>query len=373
MIKAGILGGGQLGRMLLQSAANYPVETFILEKDDSFPAAHLCNHFIKGDITNFADVYNFGKMVDALTIEIENVNIEALELLEKEGLKIYPNTNSLRIIKSKILQKEFYKENEIPTSEFIVTQNLEDLKLNSSFLPAVHKLAHGGYDGKGVKVINGIDEIENGFNHPSVLEKKVNIKKELSVIIAMDEKQNYCIYPAVEMVFDNALNLLSFQLAPADIDESIKTESESLALKTVKLLNSPGIFAVELFLDIDNRISVNEIAPRVHNSGHHTIEGNFCSQFDMLWRIILKYPLGNPKTIMPSLLINIIGAEGYTGKAVYEDISKVLEIENTYVHIYGKDETKPGRKMGHINILGQSKTELMDKASIVKNLILVKS
>lgn len=373
MIKVGILGGGQLGRMLLQAAANYPVETFVMEKDETYPAAHLCNQFIKGDITNFQDVYRFGKMVDAITIEIENVNIEALELLEKEGLAVYPNTKSLKIIKNKISQKQFYKESSISTSEFIVTENLEDLKINSYFLPAVHKLAHGGYDGKGVKILNGIDEIKNGFNHPSILEKKVQINKELSVIIAVDDNYNHCVYPAVEMIFDNNLNLLDIQLAPADIDDSLLKEASDLALKAVQLLNSPGIFAVELFLDINNKILINEIAPRVHNSGHHTIEGNFCSQFDMIWRIILKYPLGNPKTIMPSLLINIIGAEGFSGKVTYEGIEEALRIENVYIHIYGKTTTHPGRKMGHINILGQTKKELLNKASIVKNLIKVKA
>ena len=373
MIKAGILGGGQLGRMLLQVAANFPVETYVMENDENCPSAHLCNHFIKGDITNFADVYHFGKSVDVLTIEIENVNIAALELLEKEGLPVYPNSNSLKIIKNKISQKQFYKENGIATSDFLITENLEELKNNSHFLPAVHKLASGGYDGKGVKIINEIVEIENGFNHPSVLEKKVNIKKELSVIVAVDKNKNHCVFPVIEMIFDNKLNLLNYQIAPAQTDDQINNVAISLALKTILLLNSPGIFAVELFVDNDNNVSVNETAPRVHNSGHHTIEANFCSQFEMLWRIILNYPLGNPKSIMPSLLINVIGSDGFSGTPVYEGLADVLEIENVYCHIYGKTETRPGRKMGHINILAQNVSELKDKAGRIKNLLKVKS
>ena len=220
-IKAGILGGGQLGRMLLQSAANYPVETFVMENDPACPAAHLCHHFTKGDITNFEDVYNFGKCLDAITIEIENVNEEALYKLEQEGVKIYPTPAALKIIKNKILQKQFYKEYEIPTSEFIITQQVSDLQKYHNFLPAVHKLAMGGYDGRGVQVLKTKDDLAKGFDAPSVLEKMVTIKKEIAVIIAVNQQGEHAMYPAVDMVFDQRLNLLEYQLSPAELTDKV--------------------------------------------------------------------------------------------------------------------------------------------------------
>ena len=269
--KVGILGGGQLGRMLLQAAANYPVETFVMENDAECPAAHLCHHFIKGDITNFDDVYNFGKKLDAITIEIESVNEEALEKLAQEGVAIYPKPAALKIIKNKILQKQFYKDNEIPTSDFVVTQNINELKEHHAFLPAVHKLATGGYDGKGVQLLKKTEDIINGFDTHAVLEKMIFLKKELAIIIAVNDKGENAIYPPVDMVFDPLLNLLSHQVAPADIPDKIFWKAEAIALKVVRDLKSPGIFAVELFVDIDDNVFVNETAPRVHNSGHHTI------------------------------------------------------------------------------------------------------
>jgi 5-(carboxyamino)imidazole ribonucleotide synthase len=267
----GILGGGQLGRMLLQAAANYPVETFVMENDESCPAAHLCHHFTKGDITNFDDVYNFGKNLDALTIEIEAVNEDALEKLEAEGVRIYPKPSALRTIKNKILQKQFYKDNEIPTSEFIITQNKTDLNEHTGFLPAAHKLAMGGYDGRGVELLKTKDDLTKGFDAPAVLEKLVSIKKEIAVIIAVADNGENALYPSVDMVFDNRLNLLDYQISPADIAEKVLWKVEAVALKVVKELKSPGIFAVELFIDFDDNVFLNETAPRVHNSGQHTI------------------------------------------------------------------------------------------------------
>ncbi|MBI3883502.1 MAG: ATP-grasp domain-containing protein [Sphingobacteriales bacterium] len=289
MKKVGILGGGQLGRMLLQAAANYPVETFIMENDGQSPAAHLCHHFTKGDITNFNDVYNFGKELDAITIEIENVNEEALEKLEAEGIKVYPTPAALRIIKNKILQKQFYKDNNIASSDFVITQNLTELEQHSNFLPAVHKIGMGGYDGRGVQVIRTKNDISKGFDAPSVLEKMVDIKKELAVIVAVNDKGDTTTYPAVDMVVDPELNLLDYQISPAEQPQEVLTKAEKIALQVVKGLKSPGIFAVELFVDNDNNVFVNETAPRVHNSGHHSIEANYSSQFDMLWRVMLGY------------------------------------------------------------------------------------
>ncbi len=373
MKKAGILGGGQLGRMLLQAAANYPVETFVMENDNECPAAHLCSHFIKGDISNFDDVYNFGKGLDAITIEIESVNENALEKLAEEGVKIYPSPTALKTIKNKILQKEFYKKNEIPTSAFIVTQNLNELEQHISFLPAVHKIGIGGYDGRGVQVIKTKDEISKGFDAPGVLEKMIAIKKEVAIIIAVNDKKETVIYPPVDMIFDPLLNLLDYQLSPADISEKNLWKAEAIALKVVKSLNSSGIFAVELFIDQNDDVFVNETAPRVHNSGHHTIEANYSSQFDMLWRVMLDYPLGNTEHILPAAIVNLLGADGYNGDVCYEGLEEVLQIDNAFVHIYGKKQTKPGRKMGHVTILSKERQELIHQANRIKNTLKVVS
>jgi len=369
MKKVGILGGGQLGRMLLQAAANYPVETFVMENDDHCPAAHLCHHFTKGDIKNFDDVYNFGKGLDAITIEIESVNEDALEKLEAEGVKVYPKPAALKTIKNKILQKQFYKDNEIPTSEFVITQNKNDLQQHSNFLPAAHKIGMGGYDGRGVELLKTTDDLSKGFDAPAVLEKLVSIKKEIAVIIAVNDKGENTLYPPVDMVFDTRLNLLDYQISPADLAERVLWKVEAIALKVVKDLKSPGLFAVELFIDTNDNVLVNETAPRVHNSGHHTIEGNYSSQFDMLWRIMLDYPLGNTEHILPAAIVNLLGAEGYSGPAIYEGLKEILQIENVFVHIYGKAETKPGRKMGHITILSKEKQELIHQANRIKSTV----
>jgi 5-(carboxyamino)imidazole ribonucleotide synthase len=371
MDRIGFLGGGQLGRMLLQAAANYPVETFVMENDENCPAAHLCHHFTKGDIGNFDDVYNFGKGLDALTIEIESVNEDALEKLEAEGVSIYPKPAALRIIKNKILQKQFYSDHEIPSSEFVITQKKSDLNQHTGFLPAAHKLAMGGYDGRGVEILKRKEDLEKGFDAPAVLEKLVHIKKEIAVIIAVDDKGENALYPSVDMVFDNRLNLLDYQISPADLPEKVLWKVEAVALKVVKELKSPGIFAVELFVDIDDNVFVNETAPRVHNSGHHTIEANYSSQFDMLWRVMLGYPLGSTEHILPAAIVNLLGEEGSKGEAVYKGLKEILEIENVFVHIYGKTETKPGRKMGHITILSKEKQELIHQANRVKQTVKV--
>lgn len=367
MQRVGILGGGQLGRMLLQAAANYPVETFLMESDPECPAAHLCHHFIQGDIRNFEDVYRFGKNLHAITIEIESVNEDALEKLELEGVKVYPRPRALRIIKNKIFQKQFYRDNQIPTADFIVTQNKNEIINNLSFLPGVHKLGMGGYDGRGVQVIKTTEDITKAFNEPAVLEKMVMIQKEIAQIIAINASGEIALYPPVDMVFDKHLNLLDYQLSPADIPEKALWKIEAISLAVVKGLQSPGIFAVELFIDKNDQVYVNETAPRVHNSGHHTIEANYSSQFDMLWRIMLGYPLGNTCHILPAAIINIIGNDGYSGEAKYEGLHEVLQMDNVFVHIYGKKQTRPGRKMGHVTILSKEKRELVFKANHIKN------
>lgn len=371
MIKAGILGGGQLGRMLLQAAANYPVETYVLEKDPQCPAAHLCHYFTQGDITDFDAVYNFGKSLDALTIEIENVNIDALEKLESEGVKVYPKPSVLRIIKNKIHQKEYYKSHGIPSPAFIVTENRAALHTATHFLPAVHKIAEGGYDGRGVQLITTKEDFPLGFDTPAVLEKAVAIKKEIAVIVAVDNKEKTVIFPPVEMVVNKDLNQLDYQLCPAELAQQVLWKAEAIAITVVRNFNSPGLFAVELFVDDKDEVLVNETAPRVHNSGHHTIEAHYTSQFDTVWRIILGYPLGNTKAILPSAMVNIIGSEGASGPAVYMGLDEVLTIDNAFIHIYGKKETKPGRKMGHITILSNEKQDLVHKANKIKQTLSV--
>ncbi|MBN8685560.1 MAG: 5-(carboxyamino)imidazole ribonucleotide synthase [Chitinophagales bacterium] len=369
----GILGGGQLGRMLLQAAANYPVTVHVLENDADCPSAHLCHHFTKGDIRDFDAVYNFGKNLDALTIEIENVNVEALEKLEKEGVKIFPKPAVLRTIKNKIRQKEYYRDHQIPTSAFIITENLRELEEAAGFIPAVHKIGEGGYDGKGVQLIRTREDLVKGFDSPSVLEKLVPIQKEIAQMVAINEKGETALYPPVEMLFDPELNLLDYQLCPAELSTQTLYKVEAIALTVVRNFKSPGIFAVEMFVDTNGDVLVNETAPRVHNSGHHTIEAHYCSQFDMLWRVILDYPLGNTDALLPSIMVNIIGSDGHSGDVRYEGLEEVLKMDNAFVHLYGKMQTKPGRKMGHVTVLSHEKQDLLHKSNRIKRTLLPKT
>lgn len=373
MQKIGILGGGQLGRMLLQAAANYPIETFVMENDPECPAAHLCNHFTKGDIRNFDDVYRFGKGLYAITIEIENVNTDALEKLEAEGVKVFPKPSVLKTIRNKIAQKEYYKNNQIPTAEFRITKNLAELKEAEDFLPAVHKIGEGGYDGRGVQIIKTKQDIEKGFDAPSVLEKFISVQKEIAMMVAINEKGETALYPPVEMVFDPHLNLLDYQICPADIEQKVLWKIEAIALSVARNFQSPGIFAVELLIDKNGDVFVNETAPRVHNSGHHTIEAHYSSQFDMLWRVMLGYPLGNTDPILPSVMVNLIGGDGYSGEVKYEGLDEVLKIENAFVHLYGKKETRPGRKMGHVTIMSREKQELLHQSNKIKHTLVVRT
>ncbi len=366
-MKLGILGGGQLGRMLLQAAANYDAITYVLENDASCPAAHLCHHFTLGNIQDFDAVYNFGKGLDAITIEIEAVNADALDKLEAEGVKVFPTPSAIRTIKNKILQKQFYKENEIPSASFVITENKSDLLNHISFLPAVHKMAEGGYDGKGVQIIASEKEIELGFNVPSVLEQKIKIAKEIALIVGMNAKGETIIYPPAEMIFDPVYNLLDYQLSPAKLEEKVLWKAQAIARKVVQGLKSPGLFAIELFIDNNEDVWVNETAPRVHNSGHHSIEANYSSQYDMLLRILLDYPLGNTDAILPSAIVNIIGSVGHSGDVYYEGLEEVLKMDNVFVHIYGKKQTKPGRKMGHVTIMSKDYQDLTHKANKIKH------
>jgi len=357
MKRIGILGGGQLGRMLLQVAANYPVETYVLENDEHCPAAHLCHHFTKGDIKDFETVYNFAKGLDAVTIEIESVNVEALERLEAEGVNVFPKPSALRIIKNKIDQKKFYQHHQIPTSEFVITENKEELKAMASFLPAAHKLGMGGYDGRGVELLKTESDLENGFDAPAVLEKLVTVHKEIAMIVAVGSDGETTMYPPAEMIFDPVLNLLDYQVSPAELPEKTFWKVEAIAMAVVRNFNSPGLFAVELFVDKNGDVLVNETAPRV----------------DMLWRIMLGYPLGCTDAIMPAVILNIVGEEGFSGPAYYEGLEEVLKMENAFVHLYGKAQTKPGRKMGHVTVIGKDRRELTYKANRIKHILKVKT
>lgn len=366
MLKVGIIGGGQLGRMLLQQAANYPIETFVLENDLQAPAAHLCHHFEVGKITDFDAVLNFGRKVDVLTIEIENVNVEALLTLESEGKKIFPKPKVLQTIKDKGLQKQFFEINQIPSPEFLLIENKSAIEKHLQFLPAAQKLRTGGYDGKGVQLLYSVSDLHKAFDLPSVLEKMVDIEKEIAVIVARNENGETAIYPPTEMVFDPILNLVDYLISPADLSPTQSEQAQNLALKVCKAFNSPGIFAIEMFLTKSGEIIVNEVAPRVHNSGHQSIEANVTSQFDMLLRVLQNLPLGSTQVLKPALMLNLLGEPDFAGEVVYEGLSAALQLEGVAVHIYGKKHTKPGRKMGHVTILGENRRELLSKAAIVK-------
>lgn len=370
-LRIGILGGGQLGRMLLQSAANYHVETYALESGHNPPASSLAQHFVEGDIKDYDTVYRFGKMVDVLTIEIEHVNLEALFKLEDEGLKIYPKPSALKIIKDKGLQKQFYTDNGIPTAEFVLTTDKADLENHKAFLPAAHKLRSGGYDGKGVEIIRTEADIQKAFDEPGMLEKLVDIDKEISVIVACNEAGETAVYPPVEMVFNPKYNLVDYLVSPAQLTNEQTRTARKLAMDVMTGLQSPGIFAVEMFLDKQGNILVNETAPRAHNSGHQSIEGNYSSQYDMQMRVLQNLPLGNTETILPSLMLNLIGEGGYSGPVKYAGLTEVMKIKGAYIHLYGKHETKPGRKMGHITVLSNNRDQLLQTAEKIKNTLKV--
>ncbi len=366
-LRIGILGGGQLGRMLLQTAANYHVETFVLESGKNPPASSLCHYFIEGDIKDYDTVYKFGKLVDVLTIEIENVNLEALFKLEEEGLKIFPRPSALKIIKDKGLQKEFYKQHRIPTSEFYLINRKHELNSYFNFLPVAQKLRNGGYDGKGVEILRDETDFTKAFDAPCVIEKLVSIRKEISVIVAKNENGETSVYPPVEMVFDPRYNLVDYLLSPAELTEAQINRAQSIAIDVMNALDSPGIFAVEMFLDTNGNILVNETAPRAHNSGHQSIEGNYSSQYEMQMRVLQNFPLGDTSSIKPSLMLNLIGEPKCTGAVKYKGLEEVMKMKGVYIHFYGKHETKPGRKMGHVTILGEDKDELLQKAEFIKD------
>lgn len=359
-VKIGILGGGQLGRMLLQVAADYPAEMYVMEKTEDCPCASLCRNLVVGDIKKYEDVIRFGSEMDVLTIEIEHVNTDALRKLKEMGKTIFPDPEVLHIIQDKGLQKQFYAQHGIPSAPFLLTENKQDTSLKANFLPAAHKLRRDGYDGKGVCILRTESDLPSAFDAPSVLEKMIDIKKELAVIVACSTSGEMAVYPVCEMVFHAAYNLVDYLITPADIPAEIAAKASQIAVQAVEAFHSPGLYAVELFMDQQDEIWVNEIAPRAHNSGHATIEGNYCSQYEMQMRLFLGLPLGNPEMIMPSLMYNLIGSTGNKGAACYKGTDEIYSLGNAYIHLYGKTVTAPGRKMGHVTLIHPDREELID-------------
>ncbi len=369
-MKIGILGGGQLGRMFIQNALKYDDEFFVLDPNPECSCAGI-SHFTKGDFNNYEDVLAFGKNKDVLTIEIEHVNVEALEELEYQGVQVIPKPSIIKVIQQKILQKEFYKFNQLPSPEFEVMYSCDTPLITP--LPFVQKLNTGGYDGKGVQVLKEENDYKKLWKEESVIEELVDIDKELSVIVAKNESGEVRTFPVTEMVADPKLNLLDFNICPAEISENTQLQIDEIAQTFIQNADSPGLFAIELFLDKGGKVWVNETAPRLHNSGHQTQEGNANSQFEQFYRVIKNLPLADTDAFGFSGMLNLVGEEGYSGKVVYEGLDEVLQLPKTYVHLYGKTETKPGRKMGHINVLADSRAELLEKLIAIKAMVKVKS
>ncbi|MDP4629984.1 MAG: 5-(carboxyamino)imidazole ribonucleotide synthase [Flavobacteriales bacterium] len=360
--KLGILGGGQLGRMLIQEAVNFNIHITVLEPAVNAPCADLANNFVVGNFNDYQTVLDFGKTVDVLTIEIEHVNIEALEELERLGKKVFPTPQALRTIQDKGLQKQFYKANNIPTAPFHLIDNAEDALLFKEKGPFMQKLRKGGYDGKGVTPLRTEAEFNAAFNAPSVLEEFVPFVKELAVIVARNESGEIATFPLVEMEFNPEANLVEFIFSPAHVNTDVEGNAKKIATDIANKLEHVGLLAIELFLTADGNLLVNEIAPRPHNSGHHTIEACFVSQYGMHLRAILNMPLGSTGLRTPAVMINLLGEKGFEGKARYENIEEVLHTEGAYIHLYGKEDTKPFRKMGHITVCNLNLEEAKETA-----------
>jgi 5-(carboxyamino)imidazole ribonucleotide synthase len=370
-LKLGILGGGQLGRMLIQEAINYNLTTLVLDPDPEAPCKHIANYFECGSITDFDTVYNFGKKADIITIEIEKVNIEALEQLEKDGKQVYPQSRVIRLIQDKGVQKQFFKENDIPTSPFQLANTKEDIKNSNFSFPYMLKQRKDGYDGKGVMKINSISEIDNAFDAPCLIEELVDFEKEIAVIVSRNPKGDVKTFPMVEMEFNPEANLVEFLISPSTYPDAIQHRAEEIAIQIANSLNITGLLAVEMFVTRNGDILVNELAPRPHNSGHHTIEGNYVSQFEQHLRSIFSLPLGDSRAISNAVMINLLGEKGHTGVARYEGLEKVMALDGVYVHLYGKKYTKPFRKMGHITVVDQNREGAIEKANLIKNTLKV--
>lgn len=371
-MKLGILGGGQLGRMLIQESINFNITTHVLDPDPEAPCKDLCSKFVKGSLTDYQTVYNFGKDVDLITIEIEKVNVDALEQLENEGVTVYPQSRVIRLIQDKGVQKQFFKENNIPTSPFRLIKNKAELIDGNFPLPYIQKLRKDGYDGRGVHAVRHKSDLDYTFDEPSLIEDWVDFEKELAVIVARNKKGEIKTFPCVEMEFNPEANLVEFLISPSTLPTEILQKADDLAIEIAEALKIVGILAVELFLTKKGEILVNEVAPRPHNSGHQSIEGNYTSQYEQHLRAIFNMPFGDTRSIGNAVMINLLGEKGFEGIAEYEGLNEILKIDGVYVHLYGKKLTKPFRKMGHITILDDDREKAIQKAKYVQNTIKVK-
>ena len=349
--KLGIVGGGQLGRMLLQACPNFNLHTAVLDPSADGPCSGLANDYSQGSLQDYETVYSFGKQADLVTIEIENINIDALYQLERDGIPVYPQPRVIEIIQDKRVQKQFYRDHDLPTADFVLVENQEDIKANIDFLPAFNKLGKGGYDGGGVVGLDSAEDIRKGFDAPGLLEKTVDLQAEISVIVARNVQGDIAVFPAVECIFHPEYNLVDYLIAPSALPSEILNTAAELAKKLIADLDAVGLLAVEMFVDKSGDVLINEVAPRPHNSGHQTINANDTSQYGQHLRAILGLPLGSTAINKPSAMVNLLGEEGYTGPAVFEGLDKLLEIEGSNLFLYGKKDTKPHRKMGHVTIL----------------------
>jgi 5-(carboxyamino)imidazole ribonucleotide synthase len=364
--KIGVLGGGQLGRMLIQEAINLNLHIHIMDPDQNAPCASIAQTFTCAALTDFDAVIEFGKDKNLITVEIENVNIEALEALEKNGVQVYPQPHVLKIIKDKGTQKQFYETNDIPTSPFELIQSANELTKASIKFPVVQKLRTGGYDGRGVQILKND---QSSFDAPSIIENLIDFEKEISIIVARNDKGQVSTFPSVECEFNPEAHLVEFLFSPAEISHEIEKKAKEIASDVIEKLDMVGILAVEMFLTKSGDLLVNEIAPRPHNSGHHTIECCETSQFAQHLRAILGLPLGSTALIQPGAMINLLGEKGHTGTAIYEGLSELLNHTHVFPHLYGKEQTKPLRKMGHITITGNSIEEVKETADKIKDII----
>jgi 5-(carboxyamino)imidazole ribonucleotide synthase len=366
----GILGGGQLGRMLIQKGLDWNIPFSVLDPDPQAPCSRLAP-FTCGSLTDFETVMRFGESCDILTIEIENVSTRALKALADKGKQVFPQPEVIECIQDKRIQKKFFVDHGIPTSEYILTAGKEDVARQVDFLPAVNKLGREGYDGRGVQILRSAADLPKAFDSPGLLEKLVDIDKEISVIVARNGSGEVRAFPAVEMVFHPEANLVDFLISPAELPEEIARRAEAIAVEVITELKMVGLLAVEMFVTPEGGILVNEVAPRPHNSGHQTIEGNVTSQYEQHLRAILNLPLGNTAVSQPSAMVNLLGEPGEQGEARYLGLEGALSIPGVYVHLYGKRNTKPFRKMGHVTVVDRDMESLRKKATFVKNTLKV--
>lgn len=375
--RLGIVAGGQLGKLLALAASKWDVNTYVLDEEEHCPASTVCTRFVRGSRLSYDDVLAFGRMVDLLTFEIEDINIEALQTLKAEGRRIVPDPDVLAIIQDKGRQKEFYAAHGVPTAPFDIRDGADEIRRavteGTLPLPFVQKLRRGGYDGKGVAVIESSDQLAELLDGPSVVEHRVDVRKEISVIAARNARGEVRCYPAVEMVFDARANLVDRLFCPADIPADVHAEAERIAADLVAKLDFTGVLAVEMFIDGDGAVLVNEVAPRTHNSGHHSIESIITPQFEQQLRAIFNFPLGSTRLKMPAVMVNLLGEPDARGAVKYEGMTQCMAIEGVKMHLYGKKEVRPFRKMGHVTVLAPTIEEAMEKASIVKQTLKVRA